>query len=118
MLRNRCLRRSRPWLASRTVAAAPRRLDPQSIARLEVAGRLRRQLAPVQQVAPARTVRTARAPARSVPAALGDQREPHRRERLELAHEAVAAAPRAGAAAVPPDGQFAHSEGKLGLERL
>ena len=63
-----------------------------------VAGRLRRQLLAVEQVAPARARLAAVRARRRVAAALGDERVGHVLERLDLAHDAVAAAVLAGAA--------------------
>src|SRR6185503_17461106 len=97
----------RPQKATRrslaSISATSRCLDPQPVPGLEAAGRFRRQLVPVQQV-PTRRARLAAVSAgRGVPAPLGDQREAHRLERLELARNAVAAALPAGAARAAPE---------------
>ena len=55
---------------------------------------------------------------RGVAAALGDQRVGHRRERLELAHDAVAAAMRARAARAAADRVARDAQRELELERL
>ena len=59
-----------------------------------------------------------RGAARRVPAALGDQRQLHRRERLELAHDPVAAAVRARAARAAPDRVLDDPQRELELQRL
>src|SRR5215218_11497597 len=84
----------------RAVPAATRRLDREPVAGPQLARRLRRQLVAVEQVAPAGAGRAAVGAGRRVAAALGDQRVGHRRLRLELAHDPVAAAvaPRAARA--------------------
>src|SRR6266487_7141315 len=99
-------------------AAAARRLDPQPVAGLELALALRRQGLAVQRVGARRTVAARGAAARRMPPALGDQREAHRRQRLELANDAVAAAMAAAAAAPAPEPELADPQGELCLERL
>ena len=51
-------------------------------------------------------------------AALGDQREAHRRQRFDLADDPVAAAVGALAAAAAPQRELAHPQRELGLQRL
>ena len=74
------------------VTAAARSLDAQAVARGELARALRRDLLAVHEVAAAGAVLAAVAAAGRVSAAFGDQGVAHRRERLELAGDAVAAA--------------------------
>src|SRR4051812_49931702 len=84
------------------VAAPAGRLEPQPLARAQLARGLGRRLLAGHDVAPPRAVR---APVRSrggVAAALGEQRPRHVLERLDLAHDAVAAGvPSRPAAATP-----------------
>src|SRR5215207_2963557 len=87
----------------RPLTSASRRLDSQLLPAEELARGLRLELGAVQQVAPARAVVAAICARWSVPAALGQQRIGHGLERLELAHDAVAAALRARAAAATAD---------------
>src|SRR5829696_4537067 len=92
----------KPTPLSGAMSATSRGLDPQPLAAPQATGRLRGKLVAVEQVAP----RLARLPAgrarRGVPAALGQQRVAHVRERLELPHHAVAAAMLAVAAGAAP----------------
>ena len=83
--------RSRAGAGIAPVPAAARRLDPQPLSGLQRPGRLRGQLDPVEQVAPARPRRAPRSTRRRVPAPLGDQRERQRRERLEFPDDPVPA---------------------------
>src|SRR5215203_3420121 len=98
-------------------SATSRRLYPQSLAAPQATARLRRQLLAVEQVAPARAGFAAGGARRGV-AALGQQRELHLLQRLELAHDAVAAALPAGAARTAPDGVAGDAQRELELERL
>ena len=100
------------------MSATSRGLDPQPVAGPEAAGRLRRQLLAVQQV-PTRRARLAAVSAgRRVAAPLGDQREAHLVQRLELAHDAVAAAVPPGAARAAPQRVLDRAQRELELERL
>src|SRR5829696_8550985 len=82
--------------ASLLIAPAPAAsagcLDAQDVAGLEVAGRLRRQLLAVQEVASHCARVAAALAARRNGASLGQQRQPAGLECLELADDAVAAA--------------------------
>src|SRR3954451_3583478 len=104
--------------ASRAMPATSRCLDPQPLAGPQATGRLGGELLAVEQVAPP----LARLPAvrarRSVPPALREQREVHRRQRLQLADDPVAPAeaPRAARAAADRVGD--HAQRELELERL
>src|SRR4051812_11484347 len=89
--------------------ASARRFDPQTIARAELSGRLAGQVRTVEEVDAARTVGASVSAARRVAPPLGDQREPHRRQRLDLADEPVAAAPPAAAAAAAAQRELAHA---------
>ena len=100
------------------VAAAAGRLDRQPVAGLQLAAGLGRQLLAVEQVAPARAVGAAVGAGRRVAAALGDERVGHRRQRLELAHEPVAAAVAPGAARAAADRVAHDAQRELELERL
>ena len=84
----------------------------------QATGRLRRQLLAVEQVAPARAGLAAVGAGRRVAAALGEQRVAHRRERLELAHDPVAAAVLAVAAGAAPQRVAHDAQRELQLERL
>ena len=95
-----------------------RGLDSQAIAGAERTGGLRRQLVAVQQVAAALAVRAAVGAGRRVPAALGEQRVAHVGQRLDLAHDAVAAAVLAVAAAAPAQRVLDRAQRELQLERL
>src|SRR4051812_48258264 len=83
--------------------ATARRLDTQALPGCKLASDLRLELGAVQQVASARAVAAAGGAWWGMAPALGQQRIGHRLERLELAHDAVAATPRARAAAAAPD---------------
>ena len=80
------------------MAAPAGGLDPQALAGRERAGRLGLDRPAVEQIDADGPVLPAVGAARRVTAALGDQRELHRLERLELADDAVAAAVSPGAA--------------------
>src|SRR3954447_8244640 len=100
------------------MSSASRGLDPQPLAGPQATAGLRRQLLAVQQVPALGAGLAARGARRRVPAALGEQREAHAGQRLELADHPVAAAwgPRAARAA--PDGVADDAERELQLERL
>src|SRR5581483_2501409 len=102
----------------RPVTAAARRLDAQPIAGAELALRLAGKRLAVQEVSPRRAVRAALGAPRRVPPALGDEREAHRRQRLQLAHDPVAAPVAAGSAAAAAERQLADADRKLGLQGL
>src|SRR4051794_12174887 len=104
--------------AGAAVTAAPGRLERQPVAYGQRARRLRLQLLAVEQVAPPRARLAARRPGRGVTAALGDERVGHRRQRLELADDPVAAAPGAVAAGAAPDRVAGDAQRELELERL
>src|SRR4051794_36130146 len=93
-------------------------LDSQAVSRAQHPGCLRRQLVAVQEVAPGLRIAAALASAGPVPAALGDQGEAHRKQRLKLADDAVAAEPPADAATRAPHGELPDAERELRLERL
>src|SRR3954464_13008523 len=80
------------------ISAASRCLDPQSLAGAQRPARLGRQFFPVKQVAPARARLPAGGAGWTMPPALGEQREVHLGQRLELADDTIAAAVRAGTA--------------------
>src|SRR5690242_10012195 len=100
------------------VSAAARRLDSQPVAGLQRARRLRRQLVAVQQVAAGLSRRAAGGARRRMAAALGDQREAHLVERLELTLDAIPAAELAGAARPAPDRVLDGAQRELQLQRL
>src|SRR5688500_17474237 len=82
-----CARRSPPRVPAASRAAQPaaaRRLDSQPVALGELSVGLRRQLVAVEQVAAALPVAAATATPRGVAAALADQGETHRFQRLDL----------------------------------
>src|SRR5215210_9114628 len=84
--------------ASPAMPATSRCLDPQSLPGAQATDRLGRQLGAVQEVAPERAGTAAVRAGRAVAATLGEQGVAHVRQRLELAHHAVAAAVAARAA--------------------
>ncbi len=73
---------------------------------------------PSRRLRPTRAVLTTLAPARGVQPALGDQGESHRLERLDLAHDPVAAALSARSARPATQRDLTHPHRVLGLERL
>src|SRR5688572_11457231 len=103
----------KPMRSRSAMAASSRGLDPQAHARPQATRRLRGQLLAVEQVAPARAGLAPVRAARRVAPALGEQREAHLVERLQLAHDAVAAAVAAGAAGVAADGVLDNTHGEL-----
>src|SRR4051794_33751364 len=110
----------RPQKATRrslaSISATSRCLYPQPVPGIEAAGRLGRQLVPVQQVPTSRARLAAVSARRRVPAPLCDQREAHRLERLELAGHAVAAALFAGAARAASERVLDRAQRELELE--
>src|SRR4051812_11009938 len=92
----------RPW-SLRSISATSGRLDPQPVSGPEGARRLRRQLLPVQQVPTRRAILAAVRARRRVAAALGDQREAHLGERLQLADDPVATPVLARSARAAPE---------------
>ncbi len=80
------------------VPAAARRLDAQTLSGSERTTRFRFQLEAVEEVAARLSWPAPGSPRRRPPAALGDQRVAQRRERLQLARDAVATGIRAAAA--------------------
>src|SRR5208283_3788593 len=88
------------------------RFDAQPLRRLQPAGDLAGERAPVSAPGAAARAR------RPMAAALSDQREVHRLERLQLAHDAVAAAVPAGAAGAAPQRVLDHAQREFALERL
>src|SRR6266545_7022727 len=100
------------------ISATSGRLDPQPVSGAEGAGRLRRQLVPVQEVPTRRAGLAALRAGRSVAAALGDEREAHLVECLELADDAVAAALPSRPAGAPPERVPDRPQRELELERL
>src|SRR5215210_2127774 len=103
---------------SLAISATSGRLDPQPVSRLEGARRLRLQLRPVQQVPTRRALLAARRSGRRVSAALRDERVAHLGERLQLADDAVAAAPAPGAARAAPERVLDRTQRELELQRL
>src|SRR5918994_4385420 len=99
------------------MSATSWRLDPKGLTGRETTARLGRELLPIEQVAPAGARPAARRARRGVAPALREQGEVHRGERLELAHHAVAAGLRPGAARAAADRVLAHPERELELER-
>src|SRR4051812_978151 len=97
---------------------ASRCLDTQSVAGLQLARRLARQLLAVQEV-PARCARlTALSAGGAVAATLGDQRIAHRLQRLQFAHHAVAASIPSGPARAAAQRVLDRPQRKLELQRL
>src|SRR5205085_10007004 len=88
----------------RTEAAAPGGLDPDEIARDEVARRVRRQLRAVQQVPPRRARRAASGALGRMASPLAEDRQPAGSERPQRAHDTVAAAKATPAAGSGPEG--------------
>src|SRR5688572_32823414 len=88
---------------SLAISATSGGLDSQPVSGTEGARRLRRQLFPVQQVPAGGSGLAPLGAGRRVAAALGDEREAHLLERLQLAHDAVSAPVRAGAARPVPE---------------
>src|ERR1700751_4581581 len=76
--------------------------DAKPLAGSQLTGALAGQLLPVELLAPARPVLTPASPRRGVAATLGDQREAHLAQRLQLAHHPVAAAVAPDPARPPP----------------
>src|SRR6266540_4761923 len=105
-------------IGAAAVAAAPGGLDPQPIARRQLSLALRRDRLAVQQVAAGRPWAAAVPPVRGVAAALSDQGEAHRFDRLQLAHDPVAAALGAIPAASAPHRELPDQHRVIGLERL
>src|SRR5688500_11773112 len=101
-----------------TPAAAARRLDAQHVTRLELPGRLRRQLVAVQKVAPGGARAAASLAGRRSEPPLREQRHAAALQRLQLAHDAVAAAVEAGAAGAGAQAVAAHAQREGELERL
>src|SRR4051794_17707022 len=104
--------------ASCAMSATSRCLDPQPLAAAQATRRLRRQLLAVEQVAARPAGLAAVRAGRRVPAALREQGVAHVVERLELAHDAVAAAVAARAARAPAQRVGDHAQRELQLERL
>src|SRR5215216_842142 len=103
---------------SLAISTTSRRLDPQPVSRPEGARCLRRQLLPAQQVPTSRAVLAAVGAGRGVTAPLGDEREAHLGERLQLADDPVAATVPAGTARAAPERVLHGPQRELQLERL
>src|SRR5829696_3478307 len=95
---------TKPTVSLAAMAATSRCLDPQPPAGAERAACLRLQFLAVEQVAPRLAGLAAVGARRGVTAALGQQGIAHVGERLEFAHDPVAAVVRAGAARSAPQG--------------
>src|SRR5918994_7296692 len=103
---------------SLAMPATSRCLDPQPLSGAQLAARLRLQLLAVEEVAaPLARLAAVRA-RRGVAAALGQQGIAHVGESLDLAHDAVAAAVRPGAARLAPQRVLDDAQRELELERL
>src|SRR5829696_3421651 len=93
-------------------------LDPETIALRELPFGLRGNWFAVDEVAPRCAVLAAFSAARGVPAPLADQREAHRLDRLQLAHDPVPTAVSPAAAASPSHRKLANHQWEIRLERL
>src|SRR5947209_6386296 len=100
------------------MAAAAGRLDTQPVAGRQPTRRLAGQRPLVEPVGTGRTILAAVGPARRMAPTLGDQREVDRLERLELAHDPVAAALATRATGAAPHGGAYDAQRKGALERL
>src|SRR5215212_10313553 len=109
---------TKPTVSLTAMAATSRCLDPQPPAGAQRAARLRLQFLAVEQVAPPLPGLAAIGARRGVASALGQQGIAHVGERLELAHDAVAAALRTGAAGAAPQRVGDDAQRELQLERL
>src|SRR5262249_45445373 len=108
-----------PRKATRSaVAASSRGLDSEPVTWTQATRGLGREVVAVQGVPPGLAVAAAGGAARTVAAALGDQRVAHVGERFELAHDAVAAAMRAAPARAAADRVLDGPQRELALERL
>src|SRR5258707_13219612 len=87
-------------------AATARCRDAHALARGDVERGLAADVATLMRVLAARAREAAAQPERLELAALGEDRHTHRLQKLELAHQAVAAAPRAAAARVTAQGEL------------
>src|SRR5688572_30615183 len=103
---------------SRAMPATSRCLDPQPLTGAQAAARLRLQLLAVEQVAAPLARLPARRARRGVAAALGQQGVAHVLQRLDLAHDALAAAVRAASTGVAAQRVADHAQRELELERL
>src|SRR5271155_5711047 len=92
--------------------------DAQPLARPQCAGGLARQAVAVELIAPPRSRLAAEGPGGGVAATLGDQREAHLRQRLQLADDAIAAAVHARAAGAAAQRVLDHAQREFPLERL
>src|SRR3954466_6505615 len=91
-------------------AAAARSFDPQEVAGRKIAFALAGEWDSVVEVAAGGAVLAPVAAARLMPAALADQREAHRRQCFELAHDPIAAAVLALAAAAAAQRELANAQ--------
>src|ERR1700744_3197076 len=82
------------------VAAAARRLDAEPLTGIQLTDRLGAELLAVEQIAPARAGLAAVSAGRRMAPSLGDERIVQGRQRLDLAHHAVAASEATRAARV------------------
>src|SRR5436309_14554443 len=105
-------------LRGAAVPAGTRRLDTQPVTGAQPPRRLGRQLFAVEEVAPGPARRAPVRPRRRVAPALGDQGVLHLLERLDLAHDAVAAAKAARAPASAAHRVLDDAQRELELERL
>src|ERR1035437_6657271 len=93
-------------------------LDAQPLPLCERARALAGQRRAVEQIATRCAGLSAGGAAGGVAAALGDQREGHLAQRLQLAHDAVAAAVRTRSAGAAPQGVLQDAQREFALERL
>src|SRR5258708_19622621 len=101
-----------------SVPAAAGGLDPEPVTGSQATDGLAGQRCAVEQIASGRAIRATGSTARTVAASLADQGESHRLQRLDLAHDTVAAAVRTGAAGAAPQ-LVAHDAQRIGaLERF
>src|SRR5918995_3560677 len=113
------MKRKRPLRIGRGAVSAPARgLDPKPVPGTKLTFALRRYRVPVEEVEAGRPRSAALSPAWTMAAALRDQRVAHRRGRLELSNDALAAAVRPGTAASTSHGQLPDQDGKVALECL
>src|SRR5215207_757928 len=113
------MKRKRPLRIGRGAVSAPAGgLDPKPVPGTKLTFALRRYRVPVEEVEAGRPRSAALSPAWTMAAALRDQRVAHRRGRLELSNDALAAAVRPGTAGSASHGQLPDQDGIVALERL
>src|SRR5258706_3941693 len=99
-------------------AATARCRDAHALAGGDVERSLAADVAALVRVLAARARGPAAQPERLELPALGEDRHAHRLEKLELAHQPVAAAPRAGAARGTAQGELEHAHPEAALQDL